>query len=150
MVLVVGIEKVITALKSHIKIDKTKNSEDYEFAILLKNENKIIGNVTLNSISQIHGTAGGGIWINEKYHGHGYGSEAFNKRIEFCFNELGLRRLENGYFNGNESSKCMKEKLGYKSEGCRRKKIGSKATGNIEDEYSNGLLKEEWNDISKK
>lgn len=130
-------------------IERTKNSIDYEFAIVLKSEKKVIGNVTLNAISKVHGTAGGGIWLNEKYHGNGYGIEAFNKRIDFAFNELGLRKLENGYFNGNEASKRMQEKLGYMSEGCRRKKFISMATGNIEDENINGLLKEEWIDISK-
>lgn len=130
-------------------IEKTKNSNDYEFAIVLKSENKVIGNVTLNSISKLHGTAGGGIWINENYHGHGYGIEAFNKRIDFAFNHLELRRIENGYFDGNEASKKMQEKLGYKYEGCRRKKFISLATGNVEDEHINGLLREEWIDISK-
>ena len=35
-------------------------------------------------------------------------------------------------------------KLGYKDEGIRRKKFISKATGNTEDEYITGLLREEW------
>lgn len=131
-------------------IDKTKNSKDYAFAIVLKSENKVIGNVTLSNINKTHGIAGGGIWINEKYHGHGYGIEAFNKRIDFAFNTLGLRRLENGYFKGNEASKHMQEKLGYKYEGCRRKRFVCRATSKIEDEVINGLLKEEWLDISKK
>ena len=48
------------------------------------------------------GNAGGGIWINEKYQGYGYGSEAFVARIKYAFDVLGLRRLENGYFKGNE------------------------------------------------
>lgn len=130
-------------------IDSIKNSNDYNFAIVLKSENKVIGNVSISSVSKIHLTAGGGIWLNEKYQGYGYGTEAFNKRIDFAFNELGLRKLENGYFSGNEASKKMQEKLGYKSEGVRRKKFISMATGNIEDENLTGLLKEEWIDISK-
>ena len=38
----------------------------------------------------------------------------------------------------------MQLRFGYKDEGIKRKKIVSKATGNIEDEYITGLLKEEW------
>lgn len=131
-------------------IEEVKNnSNDYSFAIVLKNENKVIGNVALNSINKTHGIAGGGIWINEKYHGNGYGIEAFNRKIAYAFNELGLRRLENGYFNGNESSRKMQEKLGYKLEGCRRKRFICMATNSLEDENITGLLKEEWIDISK-
>lgn len=116
----------------------------YNFAIVLKSENKVIGATQLNNINLVQGTAGGGIWINEKYHGKGYGTEAWGARIKFAFEVLGLRRLENGYFKGNIASWKMQEKFGYKNEGIRRKKFISLATGKIEDEYITGLLKEEW------
>lgn len=127
-------------------IEDSINNKLYNFAIVLKSENKVIGSTQLSNISKIHGTAGGGIWINEKYHGNSYGTEAWGARIRYAFNELGLRRLENGYFEGNESSFKMQEKFGYKNEGVRRKKFISMATGKVEDEYITGLLKEEWID----
>lgn len=127
-------------------IQKSIDTNAYNFAIVLKSENKVIGATQLNNISNVHGTAGGGIWINEKYQGHGYGTEAWGARIRYAFNVLGLRRLENGYFKDNNSSWKMQEKFGYKNEGIRRKKFVSMATGNIEDEYITGLLKEEWID----
>lgn len=127
-------------------IEDSLNNKLYNFAIVLKSENKVIGSTQLSNISKIHGTAGGGIWINEKYHGKGYGTEAWGARIRYAFNEMGLRRLENGYFEGNESSFKMQEKFGYKNEGIRRKKFISMATGKVEDEYITGLLKEEWID----
>jgi len=52
--------------------------------------------------------------------------------------------LENGYFKENEKSHKMQVRFGYKDEGIRRKKFISQATGNYEDEYITGLLKEEW------
>lgn len=125
-------------------INMAANSKDLEFAIILKSEDRVIGGVSISNISKIHGTAGGGIWLNEKYHGLGYGTEAFGKRIEFAFQELELRRLENGYFRGNEKSWQMQKKFGYKQEGIRRKKFVCMATGLAEDEYITGLLKEEW------
>lgn len=131
-------------------IEDSINNKLYNFAIVLKSENKVIGSTQLSNISKIHGTAGGGIWINEKYHGNSYGTEAWGARIRYAFNELGLRRLENGYFEGNESSFKMQEKFGYKNEGVRRKKFISMATGKVEDEYITGLLKEEWIDINNK
>lgn len=121
----------------------------YDFAIVLKNENKVIGATQISNISKSHGTAGGGIWINEKYQGYGYGTEAWGARIKYAFDELELRRLENGYFKDNISSWKMQEKFGYKNEGIKRKKFISMATGNIEDEYITGLLKEEWIDYKK-
>jgi RimJ/RimL family protein N-acetyltransferase len=116
----------------------------YHLAIELKATKKIIGGVSLDKINYHQGTAGGGIWVNVKYQGLGYGSEAFGKRIEFAFEQLKLRRLENGYFKQNLSSFNLQAKFGYKLEGMRRKAFLSMATGEIMDEYVTGLLKEEW------
>lgn len=125
-------------------VKKTIDNNLYNFAIVLKSENKVIGGTQLTNISLANGTAGGGIWINENYQGYGYGSESFGARIKYAFEELGLRRLENGYFKENEKSHKMQLRFGYKDEGIRRKRFVSKATGKIEDEYITGLLKDEW------
>lgn len=133
-----------TAKDAEDFIKKTIDNNLYNFAIVLKSENKVIGGTQLTNISLANGTAGGGIWINEKYQGYGYGSEAWGARIKYAFEDLGLRRLENGYFKDNISSWKMQEKFGYKNEGIRRQRFISKATGKIEDEYITGLLKDEW------
>lgn len=116
----------------------------YHFAIELRSAQKVIGGISIDKINRYQGTAGGGIWMNVNYHGLGYAAEAFGKRIEFAFDALDLRRLENGYFEGNESSFKLQEKFGYKVEGVKRKAFIAMATGEIMDEYITGLLKEEW------
>ena len=123
---------------------KEKNRDAYEFAIELKSEKKIIGGVSLNKINKSQGTAGGGIWINAKYQNQGYGIEAFGERIKFAFNKLKLRKIENGFFKGNESSFKMQERFGYKIEGLRRKAYKCMADKKVKDEYITGLLKGEW------
>ena len=100
-------------------ITKSINEKLYNFAIVLKSENKVIGGTQLTSIDLHNGTAGGGIWISEKYWGHGYGTEAFGARIKYAFEVLGLRRLENGYFKESEKSHKMQLRFGYKDEGIR-------------------------------
>ncbi len=126
-------------------INKSIDNNLYNFAIVLKSENKVIGAAQLSNIDLENGvSSGGGIWINEKYQGQGYGSEAFGARIKYAFEVLGLRRLENGYFKDNVRSRDMQLRFGFKNEGIRREKFVSKATGNLEDEYITGLLKEEW------
>ena len=127
--------------------ESNDNSKGYMFAIVLKESEKVIGGTEIVRINLKDGTAGGGIWINEKYHGKGYGTEAFKLRVEYAFNGLGLRRIENGFFPGNNSSKKMQEKLGFKEEGIRRKRFLCLATGEYVDEVITGLLKEEWEKI---
>jgi len=123
---------------------KDQNRNSYDFAIELKSEGKVIGGVGLDKINKLQGTASGGIWLNNRYHGLGYGTEAFGKRIEFAFDTLGLRRIDNGFFEGNEASKKMQEKFGYKIEGKRRSGFVCMADNKIKDEITTGLLKEEW------
>lgn len=125
-------------------LSRVLNDDSYYFAIVLKEENKVIGGTNFSNINKFHGTAGGGIWLNEKYQGKGYGEEAWGARIKYAFEELKLRRLENGYLKGNEKSHKMQLRFGYKDEGIRRKGFVCKATGEIVDEYKTGLLKEEW------
>lgn len=123
---------------------KAKNKDSYEFAIELKSEGKVIGGTSLNIIDKFQKIGGGGIWINAKYQNHGYGIEAFRERLRFAFEELSLRRIENGFFKGNFSSFKMLDKLGYQLEGMRRKRLICMANGEIKDEYICGLLSEEW------
>jgi RimJ/RimL family protein N-acetyltransferase len=123
---------------------KGEKRDSYEFAIELKSEKKVIGGVSLDKINRFQRTAGGGIWLNAKYHRRGYGSEAFGERLRFAFNKLKLRRIENGFIKGNSASSKMLKRFGYKIEGLRRKRFICKADGKINDEYVAGLLREEW------
>ena len=121
-----------------------ENLKNIMLAIVLKENNKVIGGTSIENINTKDGTAGGGIWINEKYQKNGYGIEAFSTRAKYWFEKLNLRRLENGYFTGNEKSKNMQHKLGYKDEGIRRKKYLCLATKEYVDEHVTGLLKEDF------
>lgn len=134
-------------------IQHTKGQDEnvkISLAIVLKENNKVIGGTEIRNINRKDGTAGGGIWLNEKYQKNGYGTEAFSIRNKYCFETLKLRRIENGYFRGNEKSRRMQLKLGYKDEGIRRKKFLCLATNEYVDECITGLLKEEFIEWSDK
>lgn len=57
--------------------------------------------------------------------------------------------FQNGYFHGNEKSRKMQEKLGYKNKGIKRKKFLCLATYEYVDECITGLLKEEFIEYDK-
>jgi RimJ/RimL family protein N-acetyltransferase len=124
--------------------EKGPDRENYEFAIELSSTHKVIGGVSLTRVNRLHGTAGGGIWINAGYQGRGFGSEAFGEKIRFALVDLHLRRLENGFFEGNEASFAMQQRFGYQLEGKRRQAYRCMADGTLKDEYITGLLKAEW------
>lgn len=114
----------------------------YEFAIELKPDREVIGGVSLNKIDREAGTAGGGIWIASPYQGRGYGREAFDAKIRFAFRELGLTKLVNGYFDGNENSWAMQRQLGYR----RVAEVASRcmADGRQTIEHVTNLLRSDW------
>ena len=125
-------------------IRKGKGRTSYDFVIVLKSENKVIGGVGLGEVNRIHGLTGGGIWLNAKYHGHGYGTEALAGCVKFGFTKLKLRRIELGFYRGNRASFRMQKKLGFRIEGIRRKRYRCMADGRVRDECITGLLREEW------
>ena len=142
-----GVPYPYTEEDAKLFIAKAKNNDEnvkISLAIVLKENNKVIGGTEITNINKKDGTAGGGIWVNEKYQKNGYGTEAFSAKIKYCFEVLGLRRIENGYYPGNEKSRKMQEKLGYQYEGKRRKKYLCLATNKYVDECIMGLLKEEF------
>ena len=87
--------------------------DNYTFAIELKSEHKVIGGTSVE-LNKETGKTKGGIWLNKNYHGKGYGTEAWIARAKFAFETLGLSELENGYFDFNEKSWKMQQKIGYK------------------------------------
>jgi RimJ/RimL family protein N-acetyltransferase len=116
----------------------------YEFAVELKPKRLMIGGVSLNKIDWKAGTGGGGIWIANPYQGRGYGREAFEAKIRFAFRDLGLMKLVNGYFDGNEDSWAMQRKLGYR----RVAEVASRcmADGRQTIEHVTTLLRSDWTD----
>lgn len=116
----------------------------YEFAIELKPVRSVIGGVSLNKIDWEAGTGGGGIWIANQHQGRGYGREAFQAKMRFAFGELGLTKLINGYFDGNENSWAMQRRLGYR----RIAEVTSRcmADGRQTIEHVTTLLRSDWDD----
>jgi ribosomal-protein-alanine N-acetyltransferase len=116
----------------------------YEFAVELRHERRVIGGVSLNKIDWKVGTGGGGIWIANQYQGRSYGREAFEAKILFAFCELGLTKLVNGYFDGNEKSWAMQRRLGYR----RVAEVTNRcmADGRQTIEQVTTLLRTDWED----
>ena len=97
---------------------KFDDENSFYFAITLKENGKVIGGTNI-CIDVSNNTNGGGIWLDKKYQGFGYGTEAWTARAKFAFLELKLEKLYNGYFEHNQASPKMQQKVGYKVVGER-------------------------------
>jgi len=80
-------EQVDTFIDNCIEKMSSNELTWYEYVLVLKNEKKVIGNITL----QTRGTEGELGWIsNKKYWNKGYMTEAVSSFIDYAFNHLGV------------------------------------------------------------
>ena len=54
-----------------------------------------------------------GYWIGVPFWGRGLIPEAVRELMRYAFNELGIKKLWCGYFDGNEKSKRVQEKCDF-------------------------------------
>ena len=95
----------------------------FDFAIVLKDENKMIGTVGFTNYDQNHRVAEVGYVVNPAYHGRGIATEALSAVINFAFCELGVNRVEAKYIVQNAPSLRVMEKCGMTHEGVQRQKM---------------------------
>ena len=102
-----------------------KSIEDtYQFFIVTKDEDKLIGTISLNKIDLVNRVSTLGIFIGDKgYRDKGYGTEAIRLLLDFGFNYLNLNNIKLDLISFNERAlKCYK-KCGFKEYGRRRQSI---------------------------
>jgi len=58
-----------------------------------------------------------GYWVAPKYGGQGMATEAAKAAIRYAFGHLGAKAITIGYFDGNEPSQRIVEKLGFRKLG---------------------------------
>ena len=119
------------------------SSTDLLFAIIDRQTNRHIGNVTLNHIHPVHRTADTGLMIGDKaFWGKGYASEAWVLLIDFAFTQLGLHKIIAGAVAGNQGSLSALRRLGFREEGVLREDFC--LDGQYQDTIRLGLLQHEF------
>ena len=110
-----SIEKTQEILNDFIKEDKT-------FAIVLKENNKVIGSLGIekygmeHTLTEFYNYQGReiGYVLSKTYWNKGLMSEAVKAIINYLFNDLDLDFLTCGYYDFNIQSKRVQEKCGFK------------------------------------
>ena len=86
------------------------------YAIVLRETGLPIGSIGLHFHSDLAKTedeAELGYWLGAPYWGQGLVPEAAKRLICHGFTDLHLKRIWCGYYDGNEKSKRVQEKLGF-------------------------------------
>ncbi|WP_166000656.1 GNAT family N-acetyltransferase [Bacillus sp. Cs-700] len=118
---------------------------EYPLTIVTKNENQIIGTITLR-IDKNNNKGELGYWIGRDFWGNGFATEAVNRMIEFGFKHLDLNKVWASAISRNKASIIVLEKAGLQKEG--RLKQNRLLHNKYEDVDIYGLLKTEYNSVS--
>jgi RimJ/RimL family protein N-acetyltransferase len=127
-------------------IKKREYGQPGNYAIIYKENNKMIGTIEVHSFSGYKGEIG--FVLNPDYWNKGIMTEAAKMLIIYAFEVLEIKRLAYNYFLFNERSKKVCEKLEFVFEGVLRKKfkmydgrfIDEAVNSLTDDDYYNGKL----------
>lgn len=107
-----GGDYTIKKLKSFL-LDQEKK-EIFFWAIIRRDTKKHIGNIKIDPINSEDKSGEYGIMIGDKSEwGKGYANEASTTLINYCFNEIGLNKINLGVNRSNNNALKLYDKLGF-------------------------------------
>ena len=112
-------------------------------AVVLRDGDRHIGNISLQSIDAISRSAEFAVVIGDRSTwGKGYGEEAAALIVAHGFRTLNLHRIYCGTFDGNQGMRKLAERLGMREEGRRRE--AAFKDGKFVDVIEYGILESEF------
>ena len=136
---------VHTSVENSRDIIRNVLSAPETYAICLKKDGKPVGSVGLhrNDIAEDDDEYELGYWIGKSLWGQGLVPEASQRIIRYAFDQLGMKRIWCGHYEGNVKSRRVMEKLGFvyhhRTDGFELEALGEIRTGHVLL-----LTREEW------
>ena len=137
-----------TSIENSREVIRDIFSAPETYAVVLKETNEPIGSVGimfsdgLHSAEMEEGDAEIGYWIGVPFWGQGLIPEAVNRLLIRCFDELDIKRVWCGHYDGNIKSRRVMDKCGFKFHHTEEGKTSP--LGDIRTEHFTLLTKEEW------
>lgn len=119
--------------------EKYENLELYNWVIVQKDENKIIGRVSLN-VENYNECVEVNYVVDKRYENNGYMTEALKRIIDFCLNEMQVNRFQAGCVVENIKSKHVIDNCNMNQEGILKKYI--KLPDGYHDMYMFSIINE--------
>ncbi len=132
----------IAFAKTFVKGTQKRNQEGVEFAFVIVDRDVVMGRIGVYKIDQQNKIGEIGYWISEKAQGQGIVHLACSALLPFCFNVLGLNRIEIKCGVENSRSQSIPSKLGFVNEGMLRQ--SEWLYDKFIDLYLYSLLKEDF------
>lgn len=146
---------VHTSIENSREIIKTVLSAPGTYAVTLKETGKAVGSIGLmigefSNLDITNEEAEIGYWIGVPHWGRGLIPEAVRELLRYGFEELKLKTIWCGYFDGNDKSRRVQEKCGFVYHHTNED-IEWKLMNDVRTEHVTRLTKEKWlNESTKK
>ena len=134
-----------TSVENSRGIIRTVLSAPDTFAVCLKENGKPIGSIGFhrNDLAEQDDEYELGYWVGKQFWGQGLIPEASREMLRYAFEDLGMSRIWCGYYDGNEKSRRVQDKLGFSyhhtTPGIVLPQLGEVRTGHVML-----LTKEDW------
>lgn len=139
---------VHTSVDDSRQIIRNVLSTDGTYAVCLASDNAAIGSIGLIKPMQSHTQISEneleiGYWIGVPFWGRGLIPEAIHRLQQYVFEELNCAALWCGYYDGNQKSKRVQEKCGFRFHHTE-KDVFCPLVGEIRTEHFTRITKEEF------
>jgi len=135
-------DQTIEFVRKAIEESGRPNRKTFELAIILREEDRLIGGTGLRVSGTENRDAGLGYIVNPAFWKKGYASEAAAAMVEFGFRQRGLHRIWAMCDPDNAASARVLEKIGMIGEGRLRQNLWRK--GDWRDSFLYSVLYPEW------
>ena len=126
-----------TSVENSREIIRTVLSAPETYAVCLKEDGYPVGSVGFhrNDLAEQDDEYELGYWIGKPFWGQGHIPEASREMLRYAFEDLGMNRIWCGYYDGNEKSRRVQEKLGFvyhhTTEGIEVRQMNEVRTGHV-------------------
>lgn len=139
---------VHTSVKNSLEIIRTVLSLPETYAVCLKDDNKAIGSIGLKmgaatDMTDRRDECELGYWLGKPFWGQGIIPEAAKELLRYAFEDLKMRAVWCGYYDGNIKSKRVGEKCGFRYHHAVEN-LDVPLVGEVRTGHTTLLTKEDW------
>ena len=142
---------VHTSIENSLQIIQDILICDETYAVTIKDDDVAVGSIGLMIGDKSNLNIGAneaeiGFWIGVPFWGQGFIPEAVTRIMQYAFESLDISTIWCGYFDGNEKSKRVNEKCGFRFHHTETDKEWP-LINEIKTQHITCITKEEWRDL---
>lgn len=116
-----------------------REGRSYPFLTFRRDDDTLIGGITVSRVQRgVAQMCSIGYWVGEPFQGQGYTTDAVATVVRYCFEDLGLHRVEAACQPHNSASRRVLVKAGFTEEGLARRYL--KIDGDWRDHVLYGII----------